>query len=221
MSQTLAAGDRRREEPAGGERSASRSDRWRGMPHPGGQRTVAEPFAILRQAKVSSTARRREEKGPWENGVVRSGGGLTGKVMAMAYAPGHPVDTVVPPGRERDPRGLPEPMEGRSSGAPVGDGAFDADRPVGRGAEAVIPSRGNRKGVRGHDGGMYGWRCRTGNRFARIGEFRAVATRCERTGPGFRATVPAAAAVIAARWMSTGPGTGCSRGSPGTGTFVR
>ncbi len=87
----------------------------------------------------------------------------------MAYAPGFPVDTVVPPGRAHDPRGLPEPMEGRSSGAPVGDGAFDADRPGGRGAEAVIPSGGNRKEMRVHDGGMYGWRRRTGNRFARTG----------------------------------------------------
>ncbi len=117
----------------------------------------------------------------------------------MADAPGHPVDTVMPPDRARDLNGLREPMEGRSSGAPVGDGAFDADRPVGRGAEAVIPSRGNRKQVRGHGEGMYGWRRRIGNRFARTGEFRAVATRCERTKPGFRATFPAAAAAIAAR----------------------
>ncbi len=120
----------------------------------------------------------------------------------MADAPGHPVDTVTLPGRAHDLKGLPVPMEGRSSRAPVGDGAFDADRPVGepggRGAEAVIPSGGNRKGVRGHDGGMYGWRRRTGNRFARTRGFRAVATRCDGTGPGFRATVPAAAAVIAA-----------------------
>ncbi len=62
----------------------------------------------------------------------------------MADPPGHPVDTVVPPDRVRDLKGLPEPMEGRSSGAPV-------------------------------------------------------TTRCERTKPGFRATFPAAAAVIAAR----------------------
>ncbi len=121
----------------------------------------------------------------------------------MAEAPGLPVDTVAPPGQAHDPQGLPEPMEGRSSGAPVGDRAFDADRPVGepggRGAEAVIPSRGNRKKVRGHDGGMYGWRRRTGNRFARTRGFRVVATRCDGTGPGFRTTVPAAAAVIAVR----------------------
>ncbi len=120
----------------------------------------------------------------------------------MAGAPGHPVDIAVLPGRAHDPRGLPKPMEGRSFGAPAGDGAFDADRPVGkhggRGAEAVIPSGGNRKGVRGHGERMYGWRRRTGNRFARIRGFRAVASGCERTKPGFRATVPAAAAVVAA-----------------------
>ena len=64
---------------------------------------------------------------------------------------------------------------------------------------AVIPSRGNRKEVRGHDERMYGWRCRIGNRFLRIREFRAVTTRCDRTKPGFRATVLPVAAVIAAR----------------------
>ncbi len=72
-------------------------------------------------------------------------------------------------------------------------------RPGERGAEAVIPSGGNREEMRGHDGGMYGWWRRIGNRFARTGEFRAVATRCDGTGPGFRATIPPAAAVIAAR----------------------
>ncbi len=125
---------------------------------------------------------------------------------------GHHVDTVALPGRAHDLKGLPVPMEGRSSCAPVGDGALDADRSVGEpggcGAEAVIPSRGNRKEVRGHDGGMYGWRRRTVNRFARTGELRAVATRFDGTGPGFRATVPAAAAVTAARLMSAGPSQG-------------
>ncbi len=149
------------------------------------------------------TGRRREEKRPRENGVGCSRGVLAGGVLAMADAPGFPVDIVAPPGRERDPRGPPEPMEGRSSGAPVGDGALDADRPVGapggRGAEAVIPSRGNRKGVRGHDGGMYGWRYRIGNRFASTGELRAVTTRCDGTKPVFRVTIPAVDAVITAR----------------------
>ncbi len=49
---------------------------------------------------------------------------------------GHPVDTVALPGRAHDLKGLPVPMEGRSSCAPVGDGALDADRPVGNPAGA-------------------------------------------------------------------------------------
>ncbi len=44
-------------------------------------------------------------KGARENGIGRSRGGLAGKVMAMAGAPGHPVDTVAPPGRAHDLRG--------------------------------------------------------------------------------------------------------------------
>ena len=50
--------------------------------------------------------------------------------------PGHPVDIVVLPGQAYDLQGLPEPMECRSFGAPVGDGAFDADRPIGKPAGA-------------------------------------------------------------------------------------
>ncbi len=127
-------------------------------------------------------------KGARENGVGRSGGGLAGKVLAMAGAPGHPVDIVALPDRAHDPRGPPEPM---GAGLPA--------RPSATGPSTRTGPSGNRKKVRGYGEGVYGWRRWTGNRFVRIRDFRAVVTRCERTKPGFRATFPAAAAVIAVR----------------------
>jgi len=61
----------------------------------------------------------------------------------------------------------------------------------------VIPSRKCRKEVRKHDRKMCRWRHRTDSFFTKAKEFRAVATRYDRTEPGFRAKVLLAAAVIA------------------------
>ena len=85
--------------------------------------------------------------------------------------------------------GVPAPLDDLPFGAHVGDKAFDADRlledPDGCGAEAVIPSRRNRTAFREHGREMYKWRRLVENFFARIKEFRAIATRCDKTGlPG-------------------------------------
>ncbi len=53
--------------------------------------------------------------------------------------------------------------------------------------------------MREHDRGMYGWRHQIENFFAKIKEFRAVATRYDKTAASFRATFLLAAVVIAAR----------------------
>jgi len=80
-------------------------------------------------------------------------------------------------------KGLPEP---------VGE-------PGERKAEVPVPSRKGRKEAHEHDRETYRQRHRTGSPFAKVREFRAVATRCGTTEPGFRATVLLAAAVIAAK----------------------
>ncbi len=68
-----------------------------------------------------------------------------------------------------------------------------------RESAAVIPSRSNSRTEREHDRGMYGWRHRIDSFLAGSREFRAVATRYDRTVAGFRATFLLAAAVTAAR----------------------
>ncbi len=88
---------------------------------------------------------------------------------------------------------LPEPVEGRSSGADRLAGEFGE-----RKAAAAISSRKNRKDARERDRKTYGWRRRVDGSFAKGREFRVVATRCDGTEPGFRATfLPDAAAVAA------------------------
>ncbi len=121
----------------------------------------------------------------------------------MTDALGYLVDIAILPGQAHDLKGLPQLLEGRTFGALVADRAFDADWLVSelerRESAVVIPSRSNRKVVREHDRVIYGWRHQIENFFARIKEFRAVATRYDKTAASFRATFLLAAAVIAAR----------------------
>src|SRR5215217_5129918 len=68
-----------------------------------------------------------------------------------------------------------------------------------RGAAAVIPSRTTRKGRFDFDRDMYRWRHLIENTFAKLKEFRAVATRYDKTDTSYAATVHLAAAIIASR----------------------
>ena len=64
------------------------------------------------------------------------------------------------------------------------DKAFDADELLQdldeRGATAVIPPKSNRKVLRDYDTHMYKWRNLIENCFARIKEFRGMATRYDK-----------------------------------------
>jgi len=67
-----------------------------------------------------------------------------------------------------------------------------------RGADAVIPSKRNRTVPRDHDREMYGWRHLVENFFAKTREFRAIATRYDRTDGSFVAGIHLVAGVVAA-----------------------
>ena len=124
-------------------------------------------------------------------GIGRSRGGLTSKVVAVVDALGYLVRFVILPGQAHDLTGVPDLLEGLPFGPLVGDKAFNVEWRLGdieaRGAEAVIPSRRNRTAHRHHDQEMYKWRPQIENFFARIKEFRAVATRHNKTDERFAA----------------------------------
>ena len=98
---------------------------------------------------------------------------------------------------------MPPLIEEVAFGALLGDKAFDADwlraELQARGAAAVIPPKANRKGRVGFDREMYRWRHLVENYFAKLKEFRAVATRYDKTDTSYRASITLAAAIIAAR----------------------
>ena len=128
---------------------------------------------------------------------------MTSKIVAVTDALGYLVRFVLLPGQAHDLAGMPDLLEGLEFGALVGDKAFDADWLVDeverRGAMAVIPSKRNRKVPRDHDGEMYKWRHQVENFFAKIKEFRAIATRYDKTDVSYAAAIYLAAAVIAAK----------------------
>jgi transposase len=110
---------------------------------------------------------------------------------------------VLLPGQRHDSVGVAPLIGGIEFGALLGDKAFDADwlraDLEARGAAAVIPPKANRKARISFDRDIYRWRHLIENTFAKLKEFRAVATRYDKTDGSFRATINLAAAVIASR----------------------
>jgi len=122
--------------------------------------------------------------------------------VAVVDALGHLVRFRILPGQAHDLKGVPGLPGGLAFGAFVGDKAVDADWLLedlsGRGGEAVIPSRRSRTVQRAHDRDICGWRHLAESLFAKIKEFRAIATRCARTDGSFAAGIHLVAGVVAA-----------------------
>ena len=110
---------------------------------------------------------------------------------------------VLLPGQRHDIVGVRPLIEGVAFGALLGDKAFDADWLRAdlddRGAAAVIPPKANRRTAIPFDRDMYGWRHLIENTFAKLKEFRAIATRYDKTDTSYTATIHLAAAIIASR----------------------
>jgi transposase len=107
------------------------------------------------------------------------------------------------PGQRHDSVGVPDLIDGLTFEALLGDKAFDnnaiRDGLEERGAEAVIPSKADRKQPIPFDWGKYRWRHLIENYFSKIKEFRSVNTRYDKTDLSYKATINLAAIVIALR----------------------
>ena len=110
---------------------------------------------------------------------------------------------VLLPGQHHDSVGVRPLIAGVAFGALLGAKAFDADWLRAdlddRGAAAVIPPKANRKTIISFDRDRYRWRHLIENTFAKLKEFRAVATRYDKTDTSYTATIHLAAAIIASR----------------------
>jgi transposase len=86
----------------------------------------------------------------------------------------------------------------------IADRAFDADRRVldplaAAGKSAVIPPRPNRSAPREFDRELYKKRHLIENFFCKLKQFRAIATRYDKTARNFLAAIHLAAAII---WLN-------------------
>ena len=121
------------------------------------------------------------------------------------------------PGQAHDMKGGAPLIRDVSFGALLADKAFDADWLLQdldeRGATAVIPPKSNRKVQRDYDTHMYKWRHLVENYFAKIKEFRGIATRYDKTDTSYAANWHLCATIIAAHRLSTGPRTAARKTS--------
>ncbi len=123
--------------------------------------------------------------------------------MALVDALGNLFRFLLLPGQAHDMKGVAPLIKGASFGALPADKAFDADWLLQdldeRGATAVIPPKSNRKVQRDYDTHMYKWRHPVENHFAKIKEFRGIATRYDKTDTSYAANWHLCAMLIATR----------------------
>lgn len=133
---------------------------------------------------------------------------MTTKIVALVDALGNLANFVLLPGQAYDMKGVEmkgvEPLiDGVAFDAVLADKAFDTDWLLteldARGASAVIPPKANRKFLRNYDKHAYKGRHLIENFFAKIKEFRAIATRYEKTASSYAANWHLAATIIASR----------------------
>ena len=83
--------------------------------------------------------------------------------------------------------------------SPMGEEGWLREQLDQRGASAVIPSLANRKRPTAYDKHMYRWRHLIENYFAKIKEFRGIATRYDKTDISYAANCNLVETIIAMR----------------------
>ena len=108
------------------------------------------------------------------------------------------------PGQAHDLAGADALLPDLAAHMLIADKAFDAEervlKPLERaGKTAVIPPKGNRKEPRPYDKDLYKARHLIENFFAKLKQFRAIATRYDKRATNFLAAIHLAAATI---WLN-------------------
>jgi transposase len=126
---------------------------------------------------------------------------LSSKIHALVDALGNPLAFLLTPGQAHDLAGADALLPQMAAGRLIADKAFDADarvlEPLARaGKSAVIPPRPNRLTPRDFDRHLYKERHLIENFFCKLKQFRAIATRYDKTAQNFLAAIHLAAAII-------------------------
>ena len=139
-----------------------------------------------------------------DQAIGRSRGGLSTKIHTMVDALGNPTGFFLTGGHAHDLLGADHLLPDMKADTLIADKAFDADKRVRQsladaGKAAVIPSKANRRQKSGFDRHLYKARHLIENFFAKLKQFRAIATRYDKTARNFLGAVHLAAAAI---WLN-------------------
>lgn len=131
----------------------------------------------------------------------RSAGGLSTKIHAVVDALGNPTQFFLTPGQASDLQGADVLLPQIQADALLADKAYDAFERVvlplnQRGIEVVIPHRANRIEPRPYDKVLYQARHLVENFFAKLKQFRAIATRYDKRSCNFLGGIYLGASVI-------------------------
>ena len=107
------------------------------------------------------------------------------------------------PGQRFDTVGVPPLIDGLAFDALIGDTAFDSNSIIAdlneRGSKIVISPHPRRASPLPTDAEIYKWRHLIENFFCKLKEYRAIATRYDKTARNFLAAIHLAAAII---WLN-------------------
>jgi transposase len=129
---------------------------------------------------------------------------LSTKINAAVDALGNPTDFLLTPGQAHDLVGADELLPAIKADTVIADKAFDAGERVieplqKAGKTVVIPPKGQRKNPREYDTHLYRERHLIENFFCKLKQYRAIATRYDKTARNFLAAIHLAAAII---WLN-------------------
>ena len=131
-------------------------------------------------------------------------GGSSTKIHALVDALGNPVNFFLTGGEAHDLVGADHLLPSMQADTLIADKAFDADERViaplaAAGKTAVIPPKANRRLPRDYDQYIYQARHLIENFFAKLKQFRAIATRYDKTARNFLAAIHLTAGLI---WLN-------------------
>lgn len=129
---------------------------------------------------------------------------MSTKVHTLVDALGNPLGFFLTQGQAHDLQGADALLPHMQADTLLADKAFDADQRVidplkAAGKTCVIPPKRNRKNPRSFDKEMYKARHLIENFFCRLKQFRAIATRYDKTARNFLAAIHLAAAIV---WLN-------------------
>ena len=129
---------------------------------------------------------------------------MSTKIHATVDALGNPTGFHLTPGQAHDLQGAEALLAHTEADAVIADKAYDAQARViepllKAGKAVVIPPRSTRKNQRGYDRHLYKARHLIENFFARLKQYRCIATRYDKTARNFLGAIHLVASVV---WLN-------------------